>query len=132
MPKGTAAEGNWFPKIFVMPKPYIDPYSLLGLERTATEAEIKKAYFAQVRAYPPERDPARFKQIRAAYEALRDSEIRSATEQTLLKPWPGASFDLTPPEFDLTLHLEDILAVAQALSDLERKDWREHYGQVKL
>jgi len=42
------------------------PYAILGVERTATEAEIKRAYFARVREHPPERDPEGFKRVRAA------------------------------------------------------------------
>ncbi len=95
-----------------MATPYVDPYAVLGLERTATPDEIKRAYFALVRAHPPEREPETFKRVRAAYERVRDPERRV--------------------EADLLLHREDVLAAAWALGDLDRTDWREHFGKVSL
>ena len=62
-----------------------DPYAELGLAETATEADIKQAYFAQVRAHPPETDSQGFKRIRAAYERLRTPEKRLETDM----PAPG-------------------------------------------
>ena len=115
-----------------MANPYVDPYAVLELSRTATAEQIKQAYFALVRAHPPERDPALFKRIRAAYERLRDPERRAETEMLLLEPWPEPTRKRRQPKLDLRLHTEDVIAAARALTDLERSDWREHYGKVKL
>ena len=52
-------------------QPGADPYAALGVAPTASDDEVKQAYFAQVRAHPPESDPQAFKRIRAAYERLR-------------------------------------------------------------
>ena len=114
-----------------MAHPYIDPYAVLGVARTATPAAIKSAYFALVRAHPPERDPETFKRIRAAYERLRDPERRAETDMLILEPWPEPR-KRRQPALDLTLHREDVLAAARALTDLERSDWREHFAKVKL
>jgi curved DNA-binding protein CbpA len=51
-------------------------YQVLGVERTADERAIKKAYFGLVRKYPPERFPEEFKKVRAAYEVLSDPVAR--------------------------------------------------------
>ncbi len=115
-----------------MPEPYIDPYSVLNLARTATAAEIRQAYFTLVRAHPPERDPDTFKQIRAAYERLRDPERRAETDMLLLVEWPAPARRRRSKPLDLTLHNEDVLAAARALSDLERTDWHEHDKKVSL
>jgi curved DNA-binding protein CbpA len=115
-----------------MAKPYIDPYVALGLTRAATAAEIKQAYFALVRAHPPEREPEAFKRIRAAYERLRDPERRAETDMLLLNEWPEPARRRRPPRLDLTLHRDDVIAAARSLTDLARTDWREHYGKVKL
>ena len=115
-----------------MPDAYNDPYTVLGLARTATAAEIKSAYFTLVRAHPPERDPDTFKRIRAAYERLRDPERRAETDMLLLNVWPESSRARRPPKMDLTLHREDVIETARVLTDLARTDWREHYGKVKL
>lgn len=115
-----------------MKKPYINPYSILGLAPTATAADIKQAYFKQVREHPPERDPDNFKRIRAAYERLRDPEQRAEADMRLLQNWPEPARKRRPPQYDLTLHHEDVLRAARALTDLGRKEWREHYRKVKL
>ena len=54
-----------------------DYYEVLGVERDAEAAEIKRAYFKLVRQYPPERFPEEFKEIRAAYDTLSDAERRA-------------------------------------------------------
>lgn len=115
-----------------MSQSYTDPYDVLGLAREATAAEIKQAYFALVRAHPPERDPQAFKRIRAAYERLRDPETRAEANMLLLDVWPAATSRRQPLELDLTLHRDDVIEIARALSDLARTDWREHYGKVDL
>lgn len=61
-----------------------DPYTVLGLDDGADDDAIKRRYLALVRAYPPERAPERFQEIRAAYEAVRDAERR--LRLALLKP----------------------------------------------
>jgi len=115
-----------------MATPSVDPYAVLELPRTATLPEIKQAYFALVRAHPPEREPESFKRIRAAYERLRDPARRMETDMLLPVAWPGPERPRHAPQLDLTLHGEDVVAAARSLSDLERRDWREHYGKVQL
>lgn len=111
---------------------YSDPYAILDLPRTATMAEIKQAYFAQVRAHPPERDPETFKRIRAAYERLRDPDRRAEADMLLLVAWPAANRRRRPPQLDLAVHSEDIIAAVRALTDLDRSDWSDQDPQVSL
>lgn len=76
-----------------------NPYKTLGVERSASEAEIKQAYFALVRQHPPERDPEGFKRIRAAYEKLRAGGERAGTDLFLLEeqdePFSAATLQRT-------------------------------------
>src|SRR4051794_38696093 len=53
-----------------------DFYAVLGVERTADEREITKAYFRLVRQYSPETHPEEFKRIREAYEVLQNPDAR--------------------------------------------------------
>jgi len=113
-------------------EPYDDPYRTLELQRGASAAAIKQAYFALVRAHPPERDADIFKRIRAAYERLREPEGRTEADMLLLATWQGPARPRRAPKFDLALHREDVIEAAQSLTDLARTDWHEHYRKVKL
>jgi len=91
-----------------------DPYVILGIPRDADQDTIKRVYFEQVRAHPPESDPDQFKRIRAAYERLRTPERRAQTDMFLLQS-PPAMPRRRLPAFDVSVHREDILALAREL-----------------
>ncbi|MBI4671935.1 MAG: J domain-containing protein [Chloroflexi bacterium] len=112
-------------------QPYSDPYAALNVPRDATLETIKDAYFQLVREHPPEREPEAFKQIRAAYERLRTPERQLETDMLLLQELPLPT-DLPETEFDLTVHREDLLSAARALTDLERTDFHDEFRKVTL
>jgi hypothetical protein len=60
-----------------------DPFTVLGVDEDADDAEIRRCYLALVRDHPPDREPERFREIRAAYEAL--SDVRKRLETRLLR-----------------------------------------------
>lgn len=56
-----------------------DPFTMLGVTEDADDAEIRRRYLALVRSFPPDRAPERFKELRAAYDALSDERKRLET-----------------------------------------------------
>ena len=86
---------------------YKDYYAILGVDRNATEQDIKNAYRKLARKYHPdvskERDAEeRFKDVAEAYQTLKDPETRAAYDQ-LGTHRPGEEFQAPP-------------------------DWARHYG----
>lgn len=65
----------------------VDLYEVLGVQRDASGAEIKKAYRALAQVHHPDKNPdnpeaeERFKQISAAYDILGDEEKRRTYDQ---------------------------------------------------
>jgi curved DNA-binding protein len=82
---------------------YQDYYQILGVNREASEADIKKAYRRLARKYHPDvsKEPGaeeRFKNISMAYEVLGNPEKRSAYDQ-LGRHAPGQDFR-PPPDWE--------------------------------
>lgn len=110
----------------------LNPYEVLGIEQTASEKEIKKAYFAKVREHPPERDAQQFKRIRAAYDMIRTPEARSTTDLFLLQPPIPYQPYKRPPTFSLEVVEADKQKALKANTDLKRVNFDDDFRDIRL
>ena len=93
-------------------------YERLGVEQTAGNDDIKRAYFRLVRRFTPERDPEAFMQIRKAYETLSDDQSRSQYDIILLR------YERMPEEaVEIMMEVDRMYSIGlkkDAVSHLER------------
>ena len=83
---------------------YKDYYKIMGLSKTATKDEIKRAYKKLARKYHPDvskekHAEEKFKELGEAYEVLKDPEKRAAYDQ-LGKNWKSGQGFTPPPGWD--------------------------------
>jgi molecular chaperone DnaJ len=81
-------------------------YDLLGVDRGASEDEIKKAYRKAAMQFHPDRNPdpgaeARFKEVTEAYEVLRDPDKRASYDRFGKAGVGGAGASSGFPHVDL-------------------------------
>jgi curved DNA-binding protein len=89
-----------------------DYYATLGVERAASQADIKRAYRKLARKYHPDlsKEPnaeERFKDVAEAYEALNDAERRAAYDELGSRHGQGQEF-YPPPGGGRGFEFDDV------------------------
>ncbi|MBI5592866.1 MAG: DnaJ domain-containing protein [Deltaproteobacteria bacterium] len=82
-------------------------YILLGVTPEASDEEIRTRYLEQVKRHTPEKDPVRFQEITAAYEAIKSIRKRLASRYLP----PGKAIDVET----------ELFALARAVSRKRRR-----------
>ena len=61
----------------------MDPYTTLGVDRNASDSEIKTAFKNLAKQYHPDRggDEAKFKDVNEAYSKIKNQQARQQYEQ---------------------------------------------------
>jgi len=83
---------------------YKDYYSIMGIDKDATQDELKRTYRKLARKYHPDvsKEPdaeQKFKELGEAYEVLKDPEKRAAYDQ-LGANWQAGQDFHPPPDWD--------------------------------
>jgi len=111
-----------------------NPYEILGIDKSASTADVKKAYFNLIKQYTPEKHGDKFKEIRNAYEQLKDTKKRVETDMFIFSD-PYKEFIIEEPaekrEYEAKIDLNSIInAMLESLSDLGRTDFRDDFNKL--
>ena len=118
----------------------MDFYVILGVERSATVADVKRAYKRLARRYHPDINPgdrmaeAHFRQIAQAYETLIDPDRRRKYDATgTVEQAPaGPTFGFEGFDFTVSVHGSDASTFGDLFADVFRqRDTRRAEGAVE-
>ena len=76
----------------------LDPFQVLGVPQDASEEAVRARYLELVKQFPPDREPDKFREVRAAYEATKDA--------LSMAPRLASPPSELPPEWSETLQIQ--------------------------
>ena len=118
----------------------MDFYVVLGVERGATLADVKRAYKRLARKFHPDINPgdrmaaAQFRQIAEAYETLSDLERRRRYDTTgsLAEAGGGSAFGFDGFDFTISVHGNDASTFGDLFADvLHQREARRAQGDAE-
>jgi curved DNA-binding protein len=107
----------------------MDHYKTLGLDKTASQDDIKQAFRRLAMRHHPDRggDEARFKEIQSAYDVLGDADRRAEYDAFQSRP-PGFRFHSgTGPDFNF-----DAIFNMFGVRPMSDNEFRQRRPQVKI
>lgn len=116
----------------------MDFYLILGVERGASLADVKRAYKRLARKYHPDINPgdrqaaAQFRQIAEAYETLSDVQRRQQYDRTgsRVEADSGPTFGFDGFDFTISVHGDDAPTFGDLFADvLHQRDTRRTQGE---
>jgi molecular chaperone DnaJ len=117
----------------------MDLYIILGLERAATPADVKRAYTRLARRYHPDINPgdrmaaAQFRQIAEAYETLSDPDRRRRYDSTGVagQGGSGATYGFEGFDFTISVHGTEAPTFGDLFADvLQQREARRDDGDA--
>lgn len=111
-----------------------NPYQTLGIEPTATAAEIKAAWRALCAQHHPDRggDPAAMAEINAAYEVLSDPQRRLAYEDAQADTLEGTAIDMLQRLFDQVIEAESVANPVKEVWAMLDEVRKQMQGRIKV
>ena len=111
-----------------------NPYDILGIDKDASTADVKKAYFNLIKQHTPEKHGEEFKEIRSAYEQLKDTKKRLETDMFIFSD-PYKEFVIEEPaekrEYEAKIDLNIVInTMLESFSDLIRTDFRDDFNKI--
>ena len=117
-----------------MPRRITDPYEVLGLDRGATEADVRAAYLRLVKKHHPDKNPGDkasewiFKEVQSAYDTLRDVKgVRPGGQQG---PPPSQRDRAERDQRDGTEHDRRRERHSERPEREEHRRWRQQQSQA--
>lgn len=90
------------------------PYEILKISKHTEKSEIKKTYFELIKKYNPEKESDKFKEIRTAYEKLRDPKSRIEVDIFHFNdPFGEFKFTEKDDDYDLNIYIDDLLTALE-------------------
>jgi len=105
MPSPVIGEGSFCQEGSMSQKE--DYYKILGVEKSSSEGDIKKAYRKMAMQYHPDRNPGdasaeqKFKEVQEAYDVLGNSQKKAAYDQFGHAAFQGGAGGFSSQSFDM-------------------------------
>lgn len=113
-----------------------NPYEILGVDEGASTVDVKKAYFNLIKQFTPEKHGEEFKEIRGAYDRLKDSTKRLETDMFIFSD-PYKEFVIEEPtakrEYSAKIDINHLIkTVVEAFSDLGVTDFNDDFSKTVI